>query len=167
MSLSMDAFALSMSYGIKNTNIKNVILTALAVGIFHFFMPLIGNYIGMSLFNYTIFKPKYILFLVFLALSIDMFMQFFEKNEKIRILNLIGTLFFAFSVSFDSLSVGLGIRYLYNNILCCVFVFCIISAFFTCLGFYLGKKLSNRVGRYSFLFGAITLFLYSIWILTK
>lgn len=163
----MDAFALSISYGIRKVSIKNVILTSLAVGIFHFFMPLIGNYIGLSLFEYTVFKPKYILFLVFLILSIDMFIHFFEKEEKIRNLNLFGTLFFSFTVSFDSLSVGLGIRYLYDNILVCVSIFCIISAFFTCLGFYLGKKLSNAAGKYSFLFGSITLFLYSMWILTK
>lgn len=163
----MDAFALSISYGIKKISIKNIVVTSLSVGLFHFFMPLIGNYIGLSLFEYTIFKPKYILFLVFLLLSIDMFMNFFEKEEKIRKLNLLGTLFFAFSVSFDSLSVGLGIRYLYDNILVCVSTFCIISAFFTCFGFYLGKKLSNTVGRCSFLLGSITLFLYSVYILTK
>ena len=151
----MDAFALSISYGISKVNIKNVILTSLLVGIFHFFMPLIGNYIGTSLFEYTIFKPKYILFLVFLILSIDMFIHFFQKEEKTRNLNMVGTLFFAFTVSFDSLSVGLGIRFLYDNILVCV------------LGFYLGEKLSNKVGKYSFLFGSITLFIYSIWILTK
>lgn len=163
----MDAFALSISYGIKKISIKNIILTAFTVGIFHFFMPLIGNYIGISLFEYSIFKPKYILFLVFLILSVDMFIHFFEKEVNLRKLNLFGTIFFAFTVSFDSLSVGLGIKYLYDNILICVSIFCIISAFFTCLGFYLGKKLSNSIGKYSFLFGSITLFLYSIWILTK
>lgn len=163
----MDAFALSMSYGIRKISIKNVILTSLAVGIFHFFMPLIGNYIGLSLFTYTIFKPKYVLFLVFLILSIDMFMHFFEKQEKIRNLNLFGTLFFAFSVSFDSLSIGLGIKYLFNNIIICVSIFCIISAIFTCIGFYLGKRISNKMGKYSFLLGSITLFLYSVWLLTK
>lgn len=163
----MDAFALSISYGIRKTRLKKIILTAFTVGIFHFFMPLIGNYIGVSLFEYTIFKPKFILVLVFLILSIDMFIHFFEKEEKIRPLNLLGTLFFSFSVSFDSLSVGLGIRYLYGNIFICVSIFCIISTFFTCLGFYFGEKLSNTIGKYSFLFGSITLFLYSMWLLTN
>lgn len=163
----MDAFALALSYGIKKVSKKNVIITALMVGLFHFFMPLIGNVLGTTLFEYTIFKPKIILFSVFLLLSIDMFIHFFEKEEKVRELNLIGTLIFAFSVSFDSLSVGIGIRYLYDNILFVVSMFCAISAFFTLLGFYLGKKLSKKIGKYSFLIGSITLFLYSIWILTK
>lgn len=163
----MDAFALSISYGIKKVSIRKVILTALTVGLFHFFMPLVGSVIGISLFEYTVFKPKFILFLVFLILSIDMFIHFFEKEEEIRTLNLLGILFFSFSVSFDSLSVGLGIKYLYDNILVCVSIFCIISAIFTSIGFYLGKKISTTIGKYSFLLGSITLFLYSVWILTK
>lgn len=163
----MDAFALSLSYGIKKISKKTIIITALMVGLFHFFMPLIGSVIGTYLFEYTIFKPKIILFLVFLILSIDMFTHFFENEEKIRNLNLIGTLIFAFSVSFDSLSVGLGIRYLYDNIFLVVSLFCFISALFTIFGFYLGKTLSQKIGKYSFLIGSATLFLYSLWILTK
>lgn len=163
----MDAFALSLSYGIKNVSIKNVIITALTVGLFHFFMPLLGSFIGTPLFEYTIIKPRFVLFLVFLLLSIDMFTQFFEEKPKIRELNIIGTLFFALSVSFDSLSVGLGLKYIYDNISIALLSFCIISAIFTTLGFFLGKKLSEKIGKYSFLAGSISLFLYSIWILTK
>lgn len=163
----MDAFALALSYGIKKLSKKRVIITALMVGLFHFFMPLVGSSIGTYLFEYTIFKPKIVLFLVFLILSIDMLLRFFENEEKIRILNLIGIFIFAFSVSFDSLSVGLGIRYLYDNIILVVSIFCIISALFTMFGFYLGKQLSQKIGKYSFLIGSSTLFVYSLWILTK
>lgn len=167
VSLSMDAFALSLSYGIKQVPIKKIIITALTVGIFHFFMPLLGSIIGTPLFSYTIIKPRIVLFLVFLLLSIDMFTHFFEEKPKIRKLNIIGTLLFAISVSFDSFSVGLGLTYIYDNILIALLSFCSISATFTCLGFWLGKKLSEKIGKYSFLAGSVTLFLYSIWILTK
>lgn len=163
----MDAFSLSLTYGINNTRFKTIIITASMVGLFHFFMPLIGNFVGIPLFEYTIIKPKYVLFFVFLLLSIDMFIHFFEEKPKIRVLNVIGTLFFAVSVSFDSFSVGLGLRYIYDNILVALFIFCIISAIFTCMGFWLGKKLSEKIGKYSFLVGSVVLFLYSIWILTK
>lgn len=163
----MDAFALALSYGIKSVKIKNVIITATTVGLFHFFMPLIGNCVGVSLFEYTIIKPKYVLFAVFLILSIDMFTHFFEEEPKIRPLNLIGTILFAISVSFDSFSVGIGINYLYDNILLVVSSFCFISCFFTILGFWLGKKLSGSIGKYSFLLGSVTLFLYSILMLVK
>ena len=61
----MDAFALAIAYGIEKVKSKNIIITAIIVGLFHFFMPLIGNYLGISLFEYTIIKPRYVLFLVF------------------------------------------------------------------------------------------------------
>lgn len=162
----MDAFTLALSYGIKNVNKKNVLITAGTVGLFHFFMPLLGNLVGVPLFEYTIIKPKIVLFLVFLVLSIDMFIHFFEETPKIRPLNLIGTLFFAFSVSFDSFSVGLGLSYLYNNVILSVGCFCLLSCSFTILGFFPGKKLSKKIGKYAFLIGSLGLFIYSLWMLT-
>lgn len=162
----MDAFTLAFSYGIKNIGKKSIIITAITVGLFHFFMPLFGNLVGISLFRYTLIKPKVILFLVFLVLAIDMFIHFFEKEPKIRPLNIIGTLLFAFSVSFDSFSVGLGLNYLYTNVILSVSIFCIISASFTILGFFLGKILSRAIGKYAFLLGSLVLFCYSVWLLT-
>lgn len=163
----MDAFALALSYGINKIKTKNIIMTAITVGVFHFFMPLIGNYVGISLFSYTMIKPKIVLFFIFLLLSIDMFIHFFSDKEDIRKLNIIGIIFFAFSVSFDSFSVGLGISYLYDNIILVVSTFCIISALFTIMGFKLGQMISEKTGKYSFLMGGTTLLLYSIWVLTK
>ena len=163
----MDAFALSLSYGMKRLNNLEIILTAISVGIFHFFMPLLGNILGHSIFEYTILKPKIVLFIIFLILSVDMIIHFFENNEKIRSLNLLGIIIFSFSVSFDSFSVGLGIDYLYNNIFLSSFIFCFVSSIFTLIGFLLGKLISKKVGKYSFLFGGLTLFIYSLWVLTK
>lgn len=167
VSLSIDAFVLATSYGINNIKVKKAIITAIVVGIFHFFMPLVGNIIGTNLFANTIFKPKIIMFLVFLLLSIDMFISFFEKDRKIRTLNLIGIIFFAFSVSFDSLSIGIGITYLYNNIFLVVSTFSIVSLLFTLLGFFIGKRISMKIGKYSFLIGSTILFLYSVYMLTN
>ncbi len=79
-------------------------------------MPLLGNMVGISLFENTFIKPKYVLFIVFLLLSIDMLINYFEEEPKIRNLNVFGTLLFAISVSLDSFGVGIGINYLYDNI---------------------------------------------------
>lgn len=167
VSLSMDAFALSFSYGISKVNIKKVILTALVVGIFHFIMPVLGNFVGISLFKYTLIKPKVILFLVFLILSIDMFIHFFENKVVLRKLNIIGIILFAISVSLDSFTVGLGINYIYDNMYFAACIFAFISSFFTFLGFLAGNILSKKAGKYSFLLGSTFLFIYSLYILTN
>ena len=96
-----------------------------------------------------------------------MFMHFLEEKPKLRVLNIIGIILFSFSVSFDSFSVGLGINYLYDNIILCVLTFSVISLLFTLLGFILGKVISRKIGKYSFIMGATTLFMYSLWVLTK
>ena len=80
----MDAFSLAFSYGIKGIHLKKIVITAITVGLFHFFMPLLGNYLGVSLFSYTILKPKFIMFFVFFLLSLDMITHFFDDKEKIR-----------------------------------------------------------------------------------
>lgn len=167
VSLSMDAFALSFSYGISKVNIKKVILTALVVGIFHFIMPVLGNFVGIPLFKYTLIRPKVILFLVFLILSIDMFIHFFENKVVLRKLNIIGIILFAISVSLDSFTVGLGINYIYDNMYFAACIFAFISSFFTFLGFLAGNILSKKAGKYSFLLGSTFLFIYSLYILTN
>lgn len=162
----MDAFTLAFSYGIKKVDNKSLIITSIVTGIFHFIMPLMGNIIGIPLFEYTLIKPRYILFLVFLIISIDMFINFFNENPKLRNLNMIGIILFAFSVSFDSFSVGLGINYICSNVVLSVSIFCFVSMLFTFLGFMLGKILSQKIGKYAFLFGSLVLFIYSLVLLT-
>lgn len=162
----MDAFTLAFSYGIKKVDNKSLIITPIVTGIFHFIMPLMGNIIGIPLFEYTLIKPRYILFLVFLIISIDMFINFFNENPKLRNLNIAGIILFAFSVSFDSFSVGLGINYICSNVVLSVSIFCFVSMLFTFLGFMLGKFLSQKIGKYAFLFGSLVLFIYSLVLLT-
>ncbi len=163
--LSMDAFTLALSYGIYKVSTLKKLITSVSVGIFHFLMPLIGNFVGISLFSYTIIKPKIILFIVFLILGIDMIVHFFCDNEEHKNLSIIGILFFSFSVSFDSFSVGLGINYLYDNLFLTLITFSLVSASFTIIGFMLGDAISNKTGKYSFLVGAIILLLYGFKIL--
>ena len=163
----MDAFALSISYGILNLKKRVIVITSIIVGLFHFFMPLLGSICGDLLFEYISIKPKYVIFVVFLLLSIDMLINYFEKEPKLSNLNVLGIVFFAFSVSLDSFSIGLGLKYIYNDLLFCLLSFCIISGFVTLVGFIFGRYLSKNIGKYSFLIGSSTLFVYSIWVLTN
>ena len=158
---------LALTYGVQNIGIKKSILVSFIVGIFHFIMPLIGNSIGISIFEYTFIKPRYILFLIFLILSIDMLIHFFEKEAKKSKLNTLGIIIFALSVSFDSMSVGLGIRYVYDNIFISFTTFFLISCMLTMVGFFLGSKISGKLGKYSYLLSSLTLCIYSIYMLTK
>ena len=53
ISLSMDTFSLSLSIGSVSNQSRLLKLLPLFVGIFHFFMPIIGNYIGNQTFKFS------------------------------------------------------------------------------------------------------------------
>lgn len=135
ISLSIDALTLAISIGASNLNRSKYKLYSLVVGIFHFFMPIIGLGLKNILTKY-INIPENILFvavITFIILGICL-----DKDKEItsKILN---PFIFAFSVSIDSLSVGVSL----NNkiILIASTTFMIISFIFTFLGFILGNKL--------------------------
>ena len=165
ISLSMDAFSLAISYGILKIKFKYAIITAITVGIFHFFMPLLGNFFGNYLFLNTFIKPKLLLFFVFLFLSISMFINFFKPKEKTLSLNIISSILFAISVSIDSFSVGIGIEYLYSKIFVATFTFLLISSLITMFGFWLGRLISKDARNYAYILGGVILFLYAIYTL--
>ena len=166
-SLSMDAFALSLSYGLLKISKKNMLLTSIMVGTFHFVMPYLGNMFGNILFEYVYISPKTLIFLVFLLISISMFISFFEKEKEKRKLNLIGILLFAISVSLDSFSVGLTLNYITNNLYLSCFIFSLVSLIMTLTGFAIGKYVGRIFGKYSYFLGASLLFIYSLWVLTN
>ena len=60
ISLSMDAFSLSLVYGTLNIDKKNKIILSFIVGIYHFLMPLLGLSIGSFVAKYLVFNLKYL-----------------------------------------------------------------------------------------------------------
>ena len=51
VSLSMDAFSLSLAYGTLNLEKSQIRLLSLIVGLYHFFMPLLGMWVGTKILN--------------------------------------------------------------------------------------------------------------------
>ena len=78
----MDAFSLAFSYGIKSISKKNVIITAIIVGLFHFFMPLLGNAFGNEIKQIFNINPNLLLFYLFMFIAIEMVIDLFSKSEK-------------------------------------------------------------------------------------
>ena len=152
--LSMDAFSLSLSLGTTNPTKRNIIKTALIVGLFHFIMPLLGYFIGNS-FKYKIPNINILTFILFIILSIEMYKT--KDEEKSSILNNITILLIAFSVSIDSFTVGIAFGLNNEYILISSIIFSIISSIFTYLGLTLGKRIKNKYKKLSTYLGIILL----------
>ena len=142
ISLSMDAFSLSISISASNLYKTRAILFAIVVGIFHFFMPIFG-YLLKQIINYIIIIPSNFIFIciiifIILGILID------DNKLSSKILN---PFIFAFTVSIDSFSIGISIES--STLLISCMIFSLTSFFFTIFGFILGKVINNSLHKYS------------------
>ena len=153
--LSMDAFSLAMIYGTLDLRANMRKLMSIMVGVFHFFMPILGYQIGELILRVIKVNPDILVGIIFIILGLEMLLSL-KQEEKVKLLTgLLSVMFFAFTVSIDSFSIGIGFGVANINMILPCIIFSLTSAVFTYLGVVLGKKLSDR-------FGSITTFLGSI-----
>lgn len=162
ISLSMDAFSLSLAYGTLNMEKKEIRLLSIIVGIYHFFMPILGMTVGKNIIKVLPIAPSTLVFFVLVFIGIEMIIESFKQDRNIKLLKFSELLIFGLAVSIDSFSVGLGLRVIYHNSYIAASVFMLSSFIFTYLGLVLGKKINDIVGKISTLFGGITLIIIGI-----
>ena len=142
--LSMDAFSLAILYGTLNFNKRKTLTLAGSVGVFHFFMPLFGNLVGLFLLNLLPISSNIVVGIIFFTISIQMLMSIFKKEEIVDLKGTFAIILFAFTVSIDSFSIGIAL--VNSNILIPIILFSITSFLFTYFGLNIGKKISQIKG---------------------
>lgn len=157
ISLSMDAFSLSLAYGTQNLSLKKIYLLSIIVGLYHFFMPLLGLFIGKKIIYLLPIKANVLVFIVLFLIGIEMIVESFKEDTIINKVNLWEMLVFGFAVSIDSFSLGLGLKTIYHNPYILALIFAFLSMFFTYIGLKLGKYINQKVGPISTLIGGIIL----------
>ena len=167
ISLSMDAFSVSTVIGMTNISKKKIYLTSIIVGVFHFFMPLLGLLTEIKITQSINMNLNLLLGVILMLIALQMFIEYIKPSKKEISLNNIGVYLFAFGVSLDSFSVGLGINAITTNYLLASTIFTICSSLLTFLGLSLGKYISSILSKYSYLLGTIILFLLGISFLCK
>ena len=162
ISLSMDAFSLALIYGTLNLDQKLEITMSIIVGIFHFFMPLLGFSIGKLILSVIKINLSYIVGIIFIVLGVEMLFSI-NHSEKIKILtNIFSIIAFAFTVSIDSFSTGIALGAVKTNIIVSCLLFSVISCTFTYLGLVLGKKLSRDFGKVAIIIGSVILLVLGV-----
>ena len=84
VSLSMDAFSLSLAYGTISMSKKEIRLLSIIVGIYHFFMPILGMLIGKFIFNIMHISGDLIVLIIFSFIGINMIIESLKKEEKVK-----------------------------------------------------------------------------------
>lgn len=157
ISLSMDAFSLSLAYATLPMQKKDMLELCCIVGIYHFFMPLIGSFLGLKIFEYFFVSPDLIIFIILLFIGLNLIKESFEKQCDLKKMKLLELFLFGFAVSIDSFSVGIGLETITDKHLLSSFIFSICSFLFTWLGLLLGKKVSQLLGKFATFLGGIVL----------
>ena len=86
-----------------------------------------------------------------------------RKDDKTgSITNSISIIIFAFTVSIDSFSVGIGLSAISNHLLLCSFAFSICSGLFTFFGLNLGRKLNSIFGMIAPICGGMILIILGV-----
>lgn len=166
ISLSMDAFSLALVYGMIGLSKRKKNLLSLIVGIYHFFMPLIGLIIGDFIDNISFINLDLIAAIILLYIGINLIISNFKEEDTLS-LNKTGLLMFGLSVSIDSLTVGIGLKAITDSYLLSSVIFSICSAFFTYIGLLLGTIIGNKIGSYSKIVGGIILITIAILMIIK
>jgi len=143
ISLSMDAFSLAISIGTTSPSKNKIRLLSVWIGIFHFFMPLIGNKLGRLLSNHLFLKANLLTSLIFFILAIEMIKEK-KEEEKVFLLHFSTILLIALTVSIDSLTVGFAFGLTKENIYLASSIFMFLSSTFTALGLILGKRIQEK-----------------------
>lgn len=162
IALSMDTFSLSLSVGMFNVSRNCAFKLSFIVGIMHFLMPLIGTILGEKLVHIFELKCDLLLSIILIFIAIQMVIDILKHEEENLNLSIIGMFIFAFGVSLDSFTVGLGITALTQNIYLAMCIFAGCSFLFTYLGIIIGKYANKLIGVYANIIGAIILFILGI-----
>ena len=163
VSLSLDAFSLSLSIG-NLLVIKNKILLSIFVGIFHFIMPTLGQVLGEKFFLITNVNLNLFTFVIFLYIGLVMLKEYFSNEDNYFKFNYLNACIFSFGVSLDSFGVGMTLQStLYLKFL----IFSIVSFSFTIIGLLFSIKLKQVFKRKSLILGSILMLLLAFVNLCK
>ena len=162
ISLSMDAFSISLAYGTLKIEKNKQYIISMTVGIFHFIMPLIGLIVGNKIISIFKIRPEILIFIILVVIGIEMVYETFKKKETIKIMHKLEILLFAFAVSIDSFSVGITLAKINKNYLLSALMFALTSFIFTLIGLKLGNKIETLIGKMSTVIGGIILIIIGI-----
>jgi len=161
LALSLDAFSVALSIGTIITNNKSIIIATM-VGIFHFFMPLLGIILGDQIMKIFHLSGEFLIAIIFFYISFEMIKSVLQNDEITWNSTIFGILLFSFGVSIDSFSIGLGLKTITDNLIFAVSIFALCSFLFTYLGLIIGKYVKSKVGNISNVIGATILIILGI-----
>ena len=161
ISLSIDAFTVSICKGLLSNKITNGIKVALYFGTFQFLMPLLGFYLGNIFSERIIYYNPYISMILLVIIGILM-LKDNSDNEFDDKFNFTQMILLSIATSIDALVIGISFSFLKTAILSSSIIIGIITFVMCFIGFFLGHLFSNKTHQYANKIGGVTLIIIGI-----
>ncbi len=162
LGLAMDAFSVSISFGVchPKSKINSSLRLAFFTALFQFLMPLLGWFVG-SLLGKIFLKGSYLIaFIILLGIGLKMIIDAIIKKEKCDPIDISKgkhLIVVCLATSLDALAAGLSLGLLNTNLLLSVSMIGIITFILSFTGVYLGKIFGFLLGKWAEIFGGIIL----------
>ncbi len=154
--LGVDSFSLSLGLGCHNPQRKTIWIFTLLVGLFHVLMPLVGFALGRAAGEFLGELALYAGAGVLIFWGIKIMLEAYRgKSPRDCQPGGLALLTLSLGVSVDALSVGFGLGTFGINSLVAALLFGLVAAVMTLLGFSLGSRVKERLGRLEYLAGII------------
>lgn len=157
ISLSMDAFSLSLVYGTFGIDKKNKILLSLIVGCFHFVMPLFGMFIGDLILSLFKFNTDILVSIILIFIGLQMVISSFKNKDDFKPLKFGEFFMFGLAVSIDSFSLGITLPNMGASTIISPIIFALTSFLFTFIGLSIGNKIEKMLGKLATIIGGVIL----------
>ncbi len=166
--LGMDAFSVGLGMGMLRIGLRQIVKIGLTIGLFHIWMPLLGIITGRLLSEQFGTIATYIGGCLLIILGIQMIWAAFRDSDATLIAPVgIGLILFAFSVSLDSLSVGLTLGIYGAKTAFVLACFGIGAAILTWSGLLIGRRVQGMLGSYSEVLGGSILLAFGVKLLVS
>lgn len=161
---TLDAFFVSIAYGMSGISLKKAFTLASLVSLFCGISIVLGLFIGDVLL-----KNNYVYTLIGTILFGFGFNMIFQKNQSDipKELTFLNMLLFSLSLSIDSFSISIALSSQYHIALVNIILFCLVSFIMAISGLLCGKILSKNNSKHSNVFQGIAMCIISYRMLLK
>lgn len=171
LGLSADCFAVALSGSIAMRTVSGlqIFRTSLAFGLFQVLMPALGWLAGRTVVELIATYDHWVAFILLALIGGKMIWESFRsgdsRSENTDITKGILLLTLSVATSIDALAVGLTFAFLEVNIVAAISTIGLVAFVATAIGFLLGRKASNLIGRQAEAIGGVVLIAIGLRIL--
>ncbi len=169
VSLAMDAFAVSLTSGLKLKKVRfsSALYIGAMFGFFQFIMPILGFFSAYFFLDYIQSYSKIISFLMLAFIGLKMCKEALsdEEDDNDFSLSFSYLLPLAIATSIDAMSVGITFALLKVPYFSSSIIIGVITLIISTIGVYLGSALGEKLQSKAELFGGCVLILMGIKIL--